>query len=266
MHTTARTPAPATHTIAPRETARRAVGRRGAPNLDKGGSIGATRAYVDARERGETVQLALTRARLEQVAATVLHDADALTFGEILTAYTIDPDALARVCTDPELDALAGTVCIEVDGKLVRQLSRVSLPAGAHATVRLYADDSDPRRDDCYSDADIDAWRESAWHNVIVDVTVTLADGREGIGSLGGVEVGDWWPGSEAAQIWHTVPGLVAEALTSATDPGRIDAPVWSLTTPTGGVHGRTRSDVDLLAELCDAMTPPLAYTITRDV
>ena len=47
-----------THKLSPRVVAHRAVCRRGAPNLDRGGSVLATREYVAARERGETVPAA----------------------------------------------------------------------------------------------------------------------------------------------------------------------------------------------------------------
>jgi len=220
--------------------------------------------YAAARERGESVTSALTRARTERVAARVLTPTD--TTGRELDAYDVDGPELTAVTSSPQLDALAGTLTGR-DG--VRILSRVTLPDGAHAIVRVYRDDDgDPDDAECYSPDDVEAWRDDQWQFVFVEATVTLPDGREGTDAIGGVEMGDHWPGTDAAQIWHVVPGVVAAALADArayiahtTD----DAPVWTIATATGSLSGQTREAVDLLARFLDVLTPPMPYEITRD-
>ena len=209
--------------LSARVVAHRAVCRRGAPNLDRGGSVLATREYVAARERGETVPAALSRARAELVVDRVLtwHDADDREDGPAATyaldAYDVDPRELYRVTSDPRTAALAGEVRDAETGAPI--LAPVTLPDGATARVYVYADDdADPTDADCYDDADVQAWREDRWRYVGVTAVVTLADGRRGEASLWGVEMGAYWPGSDAAQIWHTIPDLVREAAGEAAD------------------------------------------------
>lgn len=185
--------------------------------------------YVAARERGETVEQALSRARAELVAYRVLSPGDLASGVDsdpyALGSYDVDPGELARVTSDPRTATLAGEVRDAETGALI--LSPVTLPDGATARVYVYADDDaddDAAMDvtrwegDGYDDDDREAWEENAWRFVGVTAVVTLADGARGEASLWGVEMGSYFPGSDAAQIWHTIPDLVREAAGEATD------------------------------------------------
>lgn len=167
----------------------------------------ARREYVAARERGETVSLALTRARLEIVVNAVLSPM------RDFSGWTIDAAELERVTRSPELDALSGTV-MDAEGR--RVLRPIMVPDGITLTVSTEYDDYSEyvADDDCYSPEDVDAWCGDLWEYRTVTVTATDADGDEFASeSLGGVEVGDYWPGTEPAQIWHAIPDLIREAL-----------------------------------------------------
>ena len=178
-------------------------------------------AYIAARGRGESVPRALSRARAELVASAVLtwRDADdredvpAAT--DAIDAYDVNPRELARVTSDRRLSSLAGEVRDAATGALI--LHPVVLPDGATARVYVYADDDATPDDELTTGAaDYDAWCEGRWCYVGVAAVVTFADGRRGDASLWGVERGDYWPGSDEAQIWHTIPDLIREAASEA--------------------------------------------------
>lgn len=176
-------------------------------------------AYREARERGETVSLAHTRALTERVVADVLtfrdtFDVAHLGVREAWNVWSLDGRALTRVTSDPRTDALAGTVH-DTDGN--RVLSRVVVPDLATVYVVAQHDpDANPDDADCYDVDDVDAWKRDEWHYMYVTAHVQLVDGRRGTAGVGGVELGQYWPGSDAAQVWHVVPGVVADAIADA--------------------------------------------------
>lgn len=170
----------------------------------------ARREYVAARERGETVSLALTRARLEVVAYTVLTPTR--------SGWTVNRDALTHATIRPELDALSGTVR-DADGQ--RLLFPIVVPDGITLTVSTERDDHSDRPEDegYYSPEDVDAWCGDLWGYRAVTVTAWDVDGDElWAAPLGGVEVGSYWPGTECAQIWPHLPGLIRDVLDSLPD------------------------------------------------
>lgn len=172
-------------------------------------------AYAAARANGRTVTGALSIARGVRVAHSVMQDADA--YGETLAAYEIDADRLAEVTADPVLDALCGTLTTR-EGR--RVLHPVRIPEGASVRVEVKRDDDiTPDQYDAYDVDDVDAWRADDWQYVYLVATVTLTDGRTGTGAIGGVEMGAHWPGTDESQVWHVVPGIIAEALQDAGLP-----------------------------------------------
>lgn len=212
--------------LAPGALARAVVDQYLAPDPSVPVSVG--RAYVQARADGRSVSHAVSMARLEQVSSAVLswamlssseHGAS-----DVLDVYDVDAKELERVTNTPSLDALSGMVT-RVDGEVI--LSDVRLPQGAVARVFVRADyDIRPDDVDCYSEADVEAWRDCLWRYVGVEAQVTLWDGCYGSTSIWGVEQGSYWPGSAEAQIWHVVPdvirGAYAEACSSQPQPEMI--------------------------------------------
>jgi hypothetical protein len=86
---------------------------------------------------------------------------------------------------------LAGEWTADVDGLTYR--------------IALYHDiDASPLDAECYDEDDIEAWRDERWHYYGVVVKLTGQAG-EGEASLWGVEIGDYWPGSEEAQVWLAI-------------------------------------------------------------
>lgn len=170
----------------------------------------ARREYVEARERGEGVSLALTRARLEVVAHTVLTPA------RDFSGWTIDAAELERVTRSPELDALSGTVR-DADGQ--RLLFPIDVPDGIRLTVTHERDNDGVADEECYSPEDVEAWGNDEWEFRTVVVTARNANlSAHATASLGGVGIGDHWPGGDAAQLWHAVPDLVREVLADLPD------------------------------------------------
>lgn len=168
----------------------------------------ARREYVAARERGEGVSLALSRARAEMAADAALSPA------ADYSCWEIDAPELLRVTLSPGLDALSGAVR-DAAGK--RLLFPVVVPDGIMLTVSAEYD-ADTAGDD-YPQDDAEAWREDEWEFRTVVVTARDADGTElATAALGGVEVGSHWPGGEEAQIWPHIPGLVRQALEDLPD------------------------------------------------
>lgn len=239
-----RGPAPlSTHPVAvlsARVVAARAMASRG--NTLRPGAVlipetpmSARAEYVAARERGETVPAALTRARAELVAHRVLtynyedtvapnYEDTVAPWSDPLDTYDVDPRELSRVTSDPRTATLAGVVRDADTGELI--LSPVILPYGATARVYVEGDlDANPTELECYSSEDVGAWGDDRWRYVVLSAVVTLADGRRGEAALGGVETGNYWPGSEAAQIWHAVPDLIREAAGSVGDPDPENIP-----------------------------------------
>ncbi len=82
------------------------------------------------------------------------------------------------------------------------------------AVVEITRDDDGEPDADCYTYEDRDAWRRDAWEYVIVTATVETSRGRASA-SIGAVELGDYWPGDDAGQVWHVVPDLIREAFAS---------------------------------------------------
>lgn len=273
--TTPRTNRNVSDRVTPRRLATAAAGRVYADNQPRR-YADAYHAYRAARERGETVSLAHTRALAERVVADVLTFRDAwdvshLDVREPWNVWQVDVRALARVTSDPRTDALSGTVH-DVDGN--RVLYPVTVPDLATVYVVARHDpDTNPDDVECYTPDDVDAWKRDAWHYMYVSAHVQLVDGRRGDAGVGGVELGEYWPGSDASQVWHVVPDLVRQALADAESvPAHTtahttgdDAPVWSIATDGGALTGRARADVDTVAEFLDALTPPMPYRITRD-
>ena len=120
----------------------------------------------------------------------------------------------------------------------------LTLPDGVALTLAMIReDDSDPEDSDCYSDEDIAAWRNDEWEYVGIIVTATLADGRTGEGSLWGVDVGGYYPGTELSQAWDAVTDAIAEAVCDAEGK-----PV-TLTIP-GGDLAKVRTSLATLTSL----------------
>jgi hypothetical protein len=131
--------------------------------------------------------------------------------------YLVDLDAYA--------DAVARTwtrTFLADDGRttITTLAPRPHIPPGATCRAVVGRDeDSTPDDAECYDPEDIAAWRRDEWSYAFYTVVVTLADGTEGGATLGGCELGDYWPGSTEAQIWDTMgPGsdLIGEAVATA--------------------------------------------------
>jgi hypothetical protein len=172
-------------------------------------------AYVRSRDRGETVPLALSRARAELVAHAVLGYAYTDTTSDAIDAYDVNPRELARVTSDRRYAGLAGERRDAETGALI--LAPIVLPDGATARVYVYDDPDADVSGEAYDDGPREAFGES-WSFVGVSAVVTLADGRRGEASLWGVARGHYWHGTGEAQIWHAVPDLIREAVGEAAD------------------------------------------------
>jgi hypothetical protein len=171
-------------------------------------------AYRTARREGMPVGAAFTRALSERVAHRILPPMDTFD-GPTSTSWRVNATELARATSDPRTDALFGILTDGTTGE--RILSRVILPTDARATITVRRDDDgDPREYECYSPDDVEAWQADEWSYSLIEATVTLPDGREGIATLGGVETGAYWGVSLEAAILHTVASLISEALTDA--------------------------------------------------
>lgn len=181
------------------------------------------RTYADARARGEAPALALYRVRTEQACReTLTIDLDgwsdpAAPYGmrELEAVYDVDAAALER---HTRLRYVGAT---GVDNLTRVEIGdpRLTLPPGA--TVRLYVyhdGDSTPDDADCYSPEDVQAWRDDAWHYVGTSAVVTLADGTTGEAAVWGMETGDYWPGTDEADVWEPVEELIGEALAAALE------------------------------------------------
>lgn len=148
------------------------------------------RAYVDARRRGEPATLAHARVRDERLGQALSWRGD--------DSWDVDLTSMAA------------------------QSSRwpyplPSFPPGATATVEVTRDD-DAGIDDaeCWAVEDVEAWRADRWAFNVLRVTVRLQNGDRGIAALGGVALGDYWPGSFEAQMSATVAEMLTEALDDA--------------------------------------------------
>lgn len=170
----------------------------------------ARRAYAETRARGWSVTRSVGLARDIATAESVMPSVSWIDNAE---TYAVDPLALELATSSPAPNVTGP------NGEPV--VHKVSLPAGAVATVRTPDDDSrrpDDNGEDCYDADDVAAWERNEWIYAGTVVTVTLADGREGEASIWGTEVGPYWPGTDRSQIWHNVPDLVAEALAEALE------------------------------------------------
>ena len=154
--------------------------------------------YRAARKRGESIATALYRVRGERAACAMLewHD-DKRAPANAVDVWTVDAAALA-------------------------QHAGITLPPGATVLVwTSHDDDSTPHDAECYSPDDIAAWERGAWAYVAVGVRVTLSDGTERSDYLSGVEVGNYFPGDVATQVWETIVDMITETLSHvlATSP-----------------------------------------------
>lgn len=204
-------------------------------------NIATTRVYVDARERGESVPLAFYRARDERVAATVLDPIDPWNVSDPLHGSPLDAYAVDVVAWNAAA-ALPGWYYNATTGE--RYPLSVQLPFGATAHVHVY-DDAETSPDDV-GDLDpelFDAWKRDAWGYVGVSVVVTLADGRQGEAAVWGVERGDYFPGSDEAQVIDRVYELMGEAVHEAERVTRDRVDV--VTTFSGDVVRFAGVDVD---------------------
>lgn len=159
-----------------------------------------TELYKAFRADGHQPSVALHYAKREPASRDVLTetgDTDDAPYECPLLAYDVDTDALARRTADWPDPVVA--------------------PAGATVRVFVY-DDLSPSIDDVdaevYDDEARAAYAVGRWTYVGVSVVVTLADGRRGLAECWGFELGDYWPGSEDAQVYdYAASDMISEAV-----------------------------------------------------
>ncbi|WP_159795693.1 hypothetical protein [Puerhibacterium puerhi] len=205
--------------FSPRTLASAAVGRLVHTTLDHH----AATAYADARERGETVTLALHRARAEYVAGRVLDVAapgdvaDALDLSDVYAAdvYTVNLAELARLW--PLLDDQGGQVYTRDEAGALHRV-RTPYPLDGRR-VRLYVavlpdDETTPDGEAYDADGDDDpraAYDAGEWRFVGVAVAAVDWQGRCARAALWGLDQGRYWPGSDEAQILHVLGDLIGD-------------------------------------------------------
>jgi hypothetical protein len=178
--------------------------------------------YLELRNAGRAASSAFYVIDTMRAASAVLElssdyaDAPYGDYG-LLEAYTIDPAALEVQTSVTKwstvFDATTGAPIVHP----------VILPPGATARAYVYRDDDHESPADeleseggCYTVADVEAWRADLWQYVGVAVVVTLANGDTGQAALWGTEQGDYWPGSDESDIWHTIADVTSEAIADA--------------------------------------------------